>query len=84
MPPISAPPSNQQPKMIDSRYQAGSYDMPQAQQYPPFPPPQPRDRKFFYSAHAKKINIFTSLAEFSPQKLITSLPARVKSTITRL
>lgn len=42
MPPISAPPSNQQPKMIDSRYQ-GTYDMPQPQQYPPFPPPQPRD-----------------------------------------
>ena len=54
MPPISAPPSNQQPKMIDSRYQTGSYDMPQAQQYPPFPPPQPRDRKLFYNAHAKK------------------------------
>ena len=31
--------------MIDSRYQ-GTYDMPQPQQYPPFPPPQPRDRKF--------------------------------------
>jgi len=53
MPPISAPPSNQQPKMIDSRYQ-GTYDMPQPQQYPPFPPPQPRDRKFD-NAHANSI-----------------------------
>ena len=83
MPPISAPPSiNQQPKMIDSRYQTGTYDMPQAQQYPPFPPPQPRDRKFDHT-HAKS-HIFTSLAEFSSKKLITSLPARAKSTITRL
>ena len=65
MPPISAPPSNQQPKMIDSRYQAGSYDMPQAQQYPPFPPPQPRDRK--YNAYAKK-NIKLLLAWLNPHR----------------